>query len=136
MSDHVTVSEAARLLEVSADTIRRWDATGRLPAQRTRSGLRLFRREDIERFAEQRSGRPAVNITPPDWRRVLDLVDTLPTDDAAPDGRRLLLLLRHYAQARVAGASMCRCADCLAGLITELEALERELGGADGKTPR
>jgi excisionase family DNA binding protein len=46
----LTVSEVARLFEVSPDTVRRWAAKGVLPAplRAGRKGERLFRREDIE----------------------------------------------------------------------------------------
>jgi len=47
----LTVSEAARELDVCVVTIRRWDKKGKLvPAVRLRRGVRLYRREDIERL--------------------------------------------------------------------------------------
>jgi excisionase family DNA binding protein len=51
----VTVSEAARIAAVSADTIRRWEAAGRLAARRTGTGVRIFRRADVERLAAARA---------------------------------------------------------------------------------
>jgi excisionase family DNA binding protein len=53
----VTVSEAARLCGVSADTIRRWEAAGRLLARRTGTGVRIFVRADVERLALERARR-------------------------------------------------------------------------------
>ena len=47
-------SEVARSLNVSSDSIRLWERTGRLPAQRTAAGVRVFRREDVDRFACER----------------------------------------------------------------------------------
>jgi excisionase family DNA binding protein len=52
----LTVSEVARLFEVSPDTVRRWAAKGVLPAplRAGRKGERLFRREEIEQARRQR----------------------------------------------------------------------------------
>jgi len=47
-------SEAARLLGVSVDTVRRYARTGRLPVVRTAGGVRLFSREDLDRLLRQR----------------------------------------------------------------------------------
>lgn len=38
----LTVGEAARMLGVSVKTLQRWDAGGKLIAQRTQSGRRLY----------------------------------------------------------------------------------------------
>jgi excisionase family DNA binding protein len=53
----VTVSEAARLLDVSADTVRRWEAAGILAARRTGTGVRIFARADVQRLATERARR-------------------------------------------------------------------------------
>lgn len=53
-ADILTTSEAARLLEVSAETVRLWTDAGKLPCDRTDSGLRLIRREDAERIRAER----------------------------------------------------------------------------------
>lgn len=47
----VSIGEAGRLLGVSADTLRRWDAAGKLTAVRTIGGQRRFRRDEIEALA-------------------------------------------------------------------------------------
>lgn len=58
----LTPSEAARLLGVSADTVRLIADKGRVPVLRTMSGRRLFRRADIELLAAQRrAGSSAVS---------------------------------------------------------------------------
>jgi len=46
--------EVARLLRVSAETVRRWHETGRLRARTTIGGVRLFDRNEIERLATER----------------------------------------------------------------------------------
>ena len=47
----LTISEVARELDVCVVTLRRWDRRGKfVPAVRLRRGVRLYRREDIERF--------------------------------------------------------------------------------------
>jgi excisionase family DNA binding protein len=56
MDEHrpITVSGAARILEVSEDTVRRLEAAGVLPAIRTQTGTRLFERRAVEALAAQR----------------------------------------------------------------------------------
>lgn len=49
--DFLTVNEAARMLKVSATTIRNWAAEGRIQEHRTLGGHRRFRVADIERLA-------------------------------------------------------------------------------------
>ena len=48
-------TEAARILEVSPETVRLWERNGRLPALKTSRGVRLFKRSDIERLRDARS---------------------------------------------------------------------------------
>ena len=54
----LTTSQAARVAQVSADSIRVWARTGRLPCARTPLGA-LIRREDVERLAAARELGPA-----------------------------------------------------------------------------
>lgn len=54
----LTTSEAAKVLDRSADTVRLYERIGKLPAQKTKRGQRLFSVEDVERLAKQlRNGR-------------------------------------------------------------------------------
>lgn len=50
--DLLTIGEAAAFLDVSQDTLRRWDASGKLKAQRSAGGHRYYPREQLERFAQ------------------------------------------------------------------------------------
>jgi molybdopterin-binding protein len=45
------IGQAAELLGVSVDTVRRWGDTGRLPMRRTRGGQRMVAGTDLARFA-------------------------------------------------------------------------------------
>jgi excisionase family DNA binding protein len=63
--DFLTLAEAAEYIGVSKDTLRRWDASGRLkPVRRPGSGYRFYRRPDLEPFrleyrrAEQAAEQP------------------------------------------------------------------------------
>ncbi len=56
-SELLTTGDAARILGVSADSVRVYERAGRLAATRTAGGVRLFTREDVERLAGERAGR-------------------------------------------------------------------------------
>jgi len=47
----LTTTGAARLAGVSSETIRAWARKGRLAAERTAGGVRLFREDDVRRAA-------------------------------------------------------------------------------------
>ena len=53
MDQLLTTSDAARLLKRSPDRVRDYEREGRLPAQKTRSGQRLFKVSDVERLAQE-----------------------------------------------------------------------------------
>lgn len=46
--DVLTIAEAAAALRVSYSTLRRWEAAGRIPVERTPTGQRRYRRGAIE----------------------------------------------------------------------------------------
>jgi excisionase family DNA binding protein len=51
LREYLTVAEAAALLGVAANTVRAWDAAGKLPSRRNpANGYRLFKRIDLEAF--------------------------------------------------------------------------------------
>jgi excisionase family DNA binding protein len=58
-NDLLTPSDAARVLGLSPDSVRVLSDSGRLPAMRTVSGRRLFRRGDVDRLAEERAHQSA-----------------------------------------------------------------------------
>ncbi len=62
MHSSVRVGEAAELLGVSVDTLRRWTASGRLRVKRSAGGQRLVAVADLRRLQEDRrkSERPIV----------------------------------------------------------------------------
>lgn len=47
------IGRAARILDVSVDTMRNWDRDGKLRAVRTTGNQRRYRREDIEALAAE-----------------------------------------------------------------------------------
>jgi len=55
-----TVGQAADLLGVSPDTVRRWVDTGYLPGARTQGGRRRLDGEALARFSAERAANPAV----------------------------------------------------------------------------
>jgi excisionase family DNA binding protein len=51
LSEYLTVSEAAEYLGVSADSLRRWDRSGKLAARRHPvSGYRLYLKVELDAF--------------------------------------------------------------------------------------
>jgi molybdopterin-binding protein len=54
-----TVGEAAELLGVSPDTVRRWVDNGQLPATKTRGGRRRVDGKALAAFSTERAGAPA-----------------------------------------------------------------------------
>jgi excisionase family DNA binding protein len=59
-NDLLTPSDAARVLGLSPDSVRVLSDSGRLPAMRTVSGRRLFKRGDVDRLAAERAQHFAV----------------------------------------------------------------------------
>lgn len=55
MSELLIASEAAKLLNCTAANIRALERSGKLPALRTESGVRIFKREDVNRLASERA---------------------------------------------------------------------------------
>ncbi len=53
--DILTTADVSRMLDVTTETVRAMNNSGRLDAMRTPGGQRLFRREDVERFAAERA---------------------------------------------------------------------------------
>jgi molybdopterin-binding protein len=51
----VTISEAARAIGVSQDTLRRWDRAGKLRTKRDSRGRRLVSSAEVERLARRPS---------------------------------------------------------------------------------
>lgn len=54
-NDLLTPSDAARVLGLSADSVRVLSDSGRLASMRTIGGRRLFRRGDVDRLAVERA---------------------------------------------------------------------------------
>jgi molybdopterin-binding protein len=53
--DHYTAAEAARALGISLDTLRRWDKSGKLRAQRDDANRRIVSVSEVERLRGTRS---------------------------------------------------------------------------------
>jgi molybdopterin-binding protein len=54
VDEYIRLGDAAEILGVSADTIRRWSDAGRLPATRSTGGQRLVSRIDVARVLSER----------------------------------------------------------------------------------
>jgi excisionase family DNA binding protein len=60
----LTTSDAAKILNVSPDMVRYLERRGKLPAEYTERGQRIFRLEDVEKLARARGVRG--ELEPPD----------------------------------------------------------------------
>lgn len=60
---HLRIKDAAELLGVSDDTVRRWIDQGRLPAVRLDNGRKGVRGRDLAEFARQIAEAPAPGVT-------------------------------------------------------------------------
>lgn len=71
--EYISIGEAAKLVKVSIDTLRRWDASGKFKAARSIGGHRLYRKRDIEvLFSEY-------------WRIAVDWASATEPKNIAPD---------------------------------------------------
>ena len=52
-------SDVARALKRSVQSVRHYERSGRLPAQRTPDGTRLYRADDVRRLAQELAERSA-----------------------------------------------------------------------------
>ena len=56
LSDYVKTAEAAEILGVAQNTLRKWAAEGKIPVHRNpANGYRLFRRADLDDFLRKTS---------------------------------------------------------------------------------
>ncbi len=54
LSEYVMTAEAAEILGVSQNTLRKWAEQGKIPMHRNpANGYRLFKRSDLERFLKK-----------------------------------------------------------------------------------
>lgn len=57
ISDYLTIKEASELLGVAKDTLRRWEAKGKIKSIRNPlNKYRLYKREDLEQLLESFEG--------------------------------------------------------------------------------
>jgi len=54
--DYYNVSEAAKVLGVSVDTLRRWDRTGKIKANRDQANRRVIPASEIDRLRGEHGG--------------------------------------------------------------------------------
>jgi molybdopterin-binding protein len=79
----VRIGEAAELLGVSIDTLRRWAAAGRLPVRRTAGGQRLVGLRDIRLLQAKRRRKTPPTVTQSARNRFPGLVTRVEADRVA-----------------------------------------------------
>jgi molybdopterin-binding protein len=79
------MGQAAEMLGVSPDTVRRWTDSGRLPAQRSSGGQRTVARADVARLAAERrrAGRDRPIVAQSARNRFPGVVVAVRRDEAA-----------------------------------------------------
>jgi excisionase family DNA binding protein len=54
LTDYVKTAEAAEILGVAQNTLRKWAEQGKIPMRRNpANGYRLFKRKDLEKFLKK-----------------------------------------------------------------------------------
>lgn len=56
MDQLLATSDAAKILNRSVDSVRSYERTGKLSAQKMKNGQRIFRASDVERLARELRG--------------------------------------------------------------------------------
>src|SRR6266446_6092465 len=107
MAYWLRIGEAARLLDLSVDTLRKWDREGRLRARRTRGDHRRYALPDIQTLAGKRArGTPPLDdrrapVTPRSSRitpRSLRYSSRIPREPSPMDPATALALRRLRAE--------------------------------------
>lgn len=63
MSQLLGTQDAAKIIGVSTDTIRWYESRGLLTARRTAGGARIFRCDDVHKFARERASRKSAGTS-------------------------------------------------------------------------
>lgn len=58
----VSIGQAARMLGVHSDTLRRWESEGKIQALRTRGGHRRYRVSDIQAILDRQGGERVLTV--------------------------------------------------------------------------
>lgn len=91
---HFTISQVARMINVSPSTLRLWEQRGLARPQRTESGYRVYQMEDVERLKQIHQLRVGQNLNPDAIRHMLGTVamangEKAPENASDPIGARL-----------------------------------------------
>ncbi|HEY5214429.1 MAG TPA: MerR family transcriptional regulator [Acidobacteriaceae bacterium] len=81
---HFTISEVAKMINVSPSTLRLWEQRGLARPHRTESGYRVYRPEDVERLKQIHQLRVGQNLNPDAIRHMLG-VAAVANGEAAPE---------------------------------------------------
>lgn len=68
---HFTISQVAKMINVSASTLRLWEQRGLARPHRTESGYRVYRMEDVERLKQVHQLRVGQNLNPDAIRHMM-----------------------------------------------------------------
>jgi DNA-binding transcriptional MerR regulator/quercetin dioxygenase-like cupin family protein len=71
---HFTISQVARMINVSPSTLRLWEQRGLARPQRTESGYRVYQLEDVERLKQIHKLRVGQNLNPDAIRHMMGAV--------------------------------------------------------------
>jgi DNA-binding transcriptional MerR regulator/quercetin dioxygenase-like cupin family protein len=122
------ISEAARLVGVSASALRLWERQGLVSPERDRSGYRTYGDEDITRLRQVRSMR-SERVNAPGIRRLLPSPgDADSSDPRRVDGERLRRLRRQR------DLSLRQAAERTGLSVSFISAVERNATGASVAT--
>ena len=101
-SFHFTISQVAKMINVSPSTLRLWEQRGLARPHRTESGYRVYRLEDVERLKQIHHLRVDQNLNPDAIRHLLGTVDQANGQKSAetPETNPIAARLRKLRQQR------------------------------------
>jgi len=91
INDWITIGEAADLLQVSRDTLRRWEKKGKISSYRSPSNRRMYKKseiteayqqaDDIETQEQHESEAPNIALVSPTYKPVLNKVQSISSNN-------------------------------------------------------
>lgn len=121
---HFTISQVAKMINVSASTLRLWEQRGLARPQRTESGYRVYQLEDVERLKQIHQLRVGQNLNPDAIRHMMGTA-ALANGEKAPENISNPLSARLRKLRLQCGLTLCEAAQKTGLSASFLSCVER-----------